>query len=59
MDFDCFNVKPARREKRDVDRFSGKGGRFEEFGRGRGGGRFGDRVADRFRACTLLAARAV
>ena len=35
MAFDRFNDKPARREKRDGDRFSGKGGRFEEFGRGR------------------------
>lgn len=43
MAFDRFNDKPARREKRDGDRFSGKGGRFEEFGRGRGEGRFGAR----------------
>ena len=39
MAFDRFNDKPARREKRDGDRFGGKGGRFEEFGRGRGEGR--------------------
>ena len=38
MAFDRFNDKPARREKRDGDRFGGKGGRFEEFGRGRGEG---------------------
>ena len=43
MAFDRFNDKPARREKRDGDRFSGKGGRFEEFGRGRGNDRFGAR----------------
>ena len=50
MAFDRFNDKPARREKRDGDRFGGKGGRFEEFGRGRGEGRFGDRGEARFGA---------
>lgn len=50
MAFDRFNDKPARREKRDGDRFGGKGGRFEEFERGRGEGRFGDRGEARFGA---------
>lgn len=32
MAFDRFNDKPARREKRDAERFGGKkGGRFDEF----------------------------
>ena len=57
MAFDRFNDKPARREKRDGDRFSGKGGRFEEFGRGRGEGRFGDRGNDRFGARKPFAGR--
>ena len=36
---------------------SGKGGRFEEFGRGRGEGRFGDRGNDRFGARKPFAGR--